>query len=123
MKSFIMKSCAIWPALIVSLGILSIANQAHAVWDAGGYYKMRCASCHGLKGEGTVAPPLAPPLRGNAFVINAPVAVIVQLIRHGRINRQRLYNEGYANMPSFGPEEIPDPEAIAQYLKTDLQKK
>ena len=122
MKSLGMKSWAILPALLILLGTLLTGKQAHAVWDAGGYYKMRCATCHGSKGEGTVAPPLAPPLKGNPFVINAPAAVIVQLIRHGRINRQRLYNESYANMPSFGPEEIPDPEALVQFLKTDLQK-
>lgn len=109
-------------ACMAVLGAGLSVTAARAAWDAAGYYEERCSTCHGAKGEGTTAPPLAPPLKGNPFVMNAPVPVLVQLIRHGRIGRQRVYDGPYANMPSFGPEAVPDPEALVEYLKTDLQK-
>lgn len=109
-------------ATAAALAAVLAMNSAFAEWDAADNYKLRCSTCHGSSGQGTAAPPLAPPLKGNPFVINAPAPVLVQLIRHGRVGRQRVYHEAYANMPSFGPEAVPDPEALVQYLKTGLQQ-
>ena len=91
--------------------------------DAAGFYQLRCASCHGVHGEGTrdKSPSLAPPLKGNPLVVNAPATVLVGIIRHGRSGQQRVYDESFPNMPAFGPEMVPDVEGLANYIKTDLQ--
>ena len=87
-------------------------------------YRLRCGACHGAQGEGTDRewPRLAPALKGNPFVKNAPAAALISVIRLGRNGRERLYKESYPNMPAFGAEAVPDVEGLVQYLKTDLQK-
>ena len=87
-------------------------------------YRLRCASCHGADGEGTNwdYPRLGPALKGNPFIKNAPAVAIVQVLRKGREGPQRLYHESYPNMPAFGAESVPDADAMANFLKTDLQK-
>jgi mono/diheme cytochrome c family protein len=109
--------------LAVAVALLS-CSTAYADFDAAGYYNMRCASCHGAKGEGTdsVVPSLGPALRDNALVKNAPVQVITQIIRRGRSGKARVYNSHYPNMPSFGAEAVPDVEALVAYLKGPLQQ-
>ena len=108
--------------LVVAAAILSW-GPAYADIDSAGYYRMRCASCHGTSGEGTdqVAPSLGPALRGNALVKNAPAQVIARIIRRGRSGKARTYNSYYPNMPSFGPEAVPDVDALVEYLKGPLQ--
>jgi len=109
---------------VLALGLCFASTASFAAFDAAGFYEMRCSGCHGKEGQGTrdKIPPLAPPLRGNPLVVNAPAPVLVQIIRKGRAGRQRVYDDAYPNMPSFGPEAVPDPEALIEYLKTDLQK-
>jgi mono/diheme cytochrome c family protein len=109
--------------LLVAAALFS-CSTAYADFDAAGYYKMRCASCHGAIGEGTdsVAPSLGPALRGNALVKNAPAQVIAQIIRRGRSGKARVYNSHYPNMPAFGAETVPDVEALVAYLKGPLQQ-
>jgi mono/diheme cytochrome c family protein len=87
-------------------------------------YRLRCGACHGANGEGTDHewPRLAPALKGNPFVKNAPAAALISVIRLGRNGRERLYKESYPNMPAFGAEAVVDVEGLVQYLKTDLQK-
>ena len=88
-------------------------------------FRLRCGGCHGGDGEGTsnTMPKLAPALKGNPFIINAPPVVIIQVIRKGRNNRQRLYHTSpFANMPAFGAELVPNVDELVQFLKTDLQK-
>lgn len=88
-------------------------------------FRLRCGGCHGGNGEGTsnTMPKLAPALKGNPLVINAPNVVLVNIIRKGRIGRQRLYHDSpFANMPGFGAEMVPDADALVNFLKTDLQK-
>jgi mono/diheme cytochrome c family protein len=106
------------PVLLLGCG------SAFAEFDAAGYYQMRCASCHGVRGESTdkVAPSLGPALRGNALVQNAPAPVIAQIIRRGRSGKERIYDSYYPNMPAFGPEMVPDVEALVAYLKGPLQQ-
>jgi len=87
-------------------------------------YRLRCGVCHGGNGEGTNYdyPRLAPALKGNPFIQHAPAAAIIAVIRKGRTGPQRLYHESYPNMPAFGAEQVPDVDALVQFLKTDLQQ-
>lgn len=103
---------------------LPLSQATASEVDAAGYYSLRCASCHGAHGEGTrdKSPSLAPPLRGNPLVINAPVDVLVNIIRHGRGGQQRVYDESFPNMPAFDAGMVPDPAGLATYLKTVLQQ-
>ena len=101
--------------------ILGSWNTVHAEYDAAGVYQLRCASCHGVNGEGTKAFPLGPPLKGNALVLNAPSQVLTQVIRKGRSGRQRAYDDAYPNMPAFSAVSVTDVDALIEYLKGDLQ--
>ena len=102
----------------------SLPTASFAAFDAAGYYQMRCASCHGSEGQGTRAsmPPLAPALKGNPFIVNGSPAAIRTVIRKGRSGQKRLYNDTYPNMPSYGPEAVPDVDALVAYLKGDMQR-
>ncbi len=88
-------------------------------------FRLRCGGCHGGNGEGTsnTMPKMAPALKGNPLVLNAPNVVLVNIIRKGRIGRQRLYHDSpFANMPGFGAEMVPNVDELVVFLKTDLQK-
>jgi mono/diheme cytochrome c family protein len=110
-------------ALLLTSACLATAAAASEV-DAAGYYKLRCASCHGALGEGTrdKSPSLGPPLRGNPLVINAPAELLAKIIRHGRGGQQRAYDDAYPNMPAFDAGMVPDVIGLAIYLKTVLQQ-
>ena len=112
-----------WVALTIFAG-LPISQAAASEIDAAGYYSLRCASCHGANGEGTrdKSPSLGPPLRGNPLVINAPVEMLISIIRHGRGGQQRVYDDAYPNMPAFDAGLVPDVMGLATYLKTVLQQ-
>lgn len=109
-------------ALCLFAGFL-ISDAAASEVDAAGYYKLRCATCHGADGEGTrnKSPSLGPPLRGNPLVINAPAEMLASIIRHGRGGQQRAYDDAYPNMPAFDAGLVPDALGLATYLKTVLQ--
>jgi mono/diheme cytochrome c family protein len=117
-----MPRSLLFTALFVAGAILPTAS--FAAFDAPGYYQMRCASCHGSEGQGTKGstPALAPALKGNPFVVNGSPAAIRTVIRKGREGQKRLYNDTYPNMPSFGPEAVPDVDALVAFLKGDLQR-
>jgi mono/diheme cytochrome c family protein len=108
-----------------ALGAPPISQAVASEVDAAGYYELRCATCHGTEGQGTrdKSPSLGPPLRGNPFVINAPVEMLINLIRHGRGGQQRVYDDAYPNMPAFDAGLVPDATGLATYLKTVLQQK
>lgn len=111
-----------WVALI--FGGLPMSQTAATEVDAAGYYKLRCATCHGANGEGTrdKSPSLGPPLRGNPLVINAPAEMLMSIIRRGRGGQQRVYDDAYPNMPAFDAGLVPDAMGLATYLKTVLQQ-
>lgn len=113
-----------WVALTAFAG-LPVSLAAASEVDAAGYYKLRCASCHGANGEGTrdKSPSLGPPLRGNPLIINAPAEVLASIIRHGRGGQQRVYDDTYPNMPAFDAGMVPDAIGLATYLKTVLQER
>ena len=113
------------PSLALSLLLgVPISDTAASEVDAAGYYKLRCATCHGVNGEGTrdKSPSLGPPLRGNPLVVNAPVEMLASIIRHGRGGQQRAYDDAYPNMPAFDAGLVPDAVGLATYLKTVLQQ-
>jgi len=110
------------PGVLLPMILFGYSAAVQADYDAAGVYEMRCASCHGAAGQGTVAPPLGPALKGNAFVVNGPAPVIAAVIRGGRSGRQRSYDAAYPNMPAFSPISVSDVEALVRYLKGDLQK-
>ena len=87
-------------------------------------YRLRCGVCHGANGEGTDHdfPKMAPALKGNPFIQNAPTVAIINVIRDGRNGQQRLYHQSYPNMPAFGAEAVFDVDGLVNFLKTDLQK-
>jgi mono/diheme cytochrome c family protein len=111
---------AAWVAAFLILPL-----QAHSAFDAPGYYQMRCATCHGVEGQGTkgvAMPATGPALKANPFVVNGGAAAIRNVIRKGRTGPQRLYDDTFPNMPGFGYEAVPDVDALVAYLKGDLQK-
>jgi mono/diheme cytochrome c family protein len=115
----------LWPSLALSLFLgMPISDATASEVDAAGYYKLRCATCHGVDGEGTrdKSPSLGPPLRGNPLVVNAPAEVLASIIRHGRGGQQRAYDDAYPNMPAFDAGLVPDAVGLATYLKTVLQQ-
>ncbi|HET7730529.1 MAG TPA: cytochrome c [Usitatibacter sp.] len=106
------------------VGSLLASAPAVAATDAADNYQLRCAGCHGAKGQGTRAslPSLGPALKGNPFVVNGSPAAIKAVIRKGRSGQKRLYDDTYPNMPSFGFEVVPDADALVAYLKGGLQQ-
>jgi mono/diheme cytochrome c family protein len=113
------------PPLALSLFLgMPISDATASEVDAAGYYKLRCATCHGVNGEGTrdKSPSLGPPLRGNPLVVNAPAEMLASIIRHGRGGQQRAYDDAYPNMPAFDAGLVPDAVGLATYLKTVLQQ-
>jgi mono/diheme cytochrome c family protein len=101
-----------------------VPTASFAAFDAAGYYQMRCAACHGSEGQGTRGqmPSLGPALKANPFIVNGSPAAIRTIVRKGRSGQKRLYNDTYPNMPSFGPEAVPDVDALVAFLKGDLQR-
>ena len=111
-------------ASAILLGGMLAPADAFAATDAAEMYKLRCSACHGGNGQGTRAslPSLGPALKGNPFVVNGSPAALKGVIRKGRQGQKRLYDDTYPNMPAFGFEAVPDPEALIAFLKGDLQK-
>ncbi|HUP30580.1 MAG TPA: cytochrome c [Usitatibacter sp.] len=111
-------------ASAILLGAILSPSAALAANDAAEMYKLRCSACHGSNGQGTRAtlPSLGPALKGNPFVMNGSPAAIKSVIRKGRQGQKRLYDDTYPNMPAFGFEAVPDPDALIAYMKDGLQK-
>lgn len=114
------------PLAIAVLATLSLAAPlAQAEVDAAGFYQMRCATCHGDRGQGTRnwgVPPTGPALKNNPFIVNGSPAAIRSVIRKGRAGAKRLYDDAYPNMPAFGAEAVPDVDGLVAYLKGGLQQ-
>jgi mono/diheme cytochrome c family protein len=94
------------------------ALDASDIYDGEWQYRTRCATCHGVDGEGIYA--FGNALRGNAFVTNVPAPAIIDLIQQGRYNRARAY-PSYPGMPAFAYIRGAQALALVEYLKGDLQ--
>lgn len=83
------------------------------------YYEETCGACHGEKGQGI--PMLAPPLKGNAFVVKGSAAEVGEIITKGRTVEQKKYKDFPSPMPahSMGDSRL---AGVIDYIKKDLQK-
>ena len=117
-----LKRSLLATALLSAGALLPIPAAAEV--DAPEIYRVRCSGCHGSNGQGTRAtlPSLGPALKGNPFIVNGSAAAIKQVIRKGRSGQKRLFDDTFPNMPSFGPEPVPDADALVAYLKGGLQQ-
>jgi mono/diheme cytochrome c family protein len=111
--------------LMAGLGVIgaaAIAVSAEPVeqlFDGKYRYRSNCAGCHAPDGTGIYA--FGPALKGNAFVQNAPTPVLVTLIQKGRNYRERSH-VSYMGMPAFPYIRAGEAEALALYLKGELQQ-
>ncbi len=108
-------------ACLLALGGFSSSAFSQSVdelFDGAWRYQASCAGCHDSDGSGIY--PFGPPLKGNAFVQNAPVPIVVQVIQNGRNYGERNHL-AYVGMPAFhyirGGEAI----ALVNYMKNGLQ--
>ena len=98
----------------------TIAQQSSGgAFDGEWRYRVSCATCHGIDGEGVSA--FGPPLKGNAFVMNLPEPPITTVIQRGRYSRNKAYPE-YAGMPAFYYIRADEAEALVNYMKGTLQQ-
>ena len=83
------------------------------------YFEEVCGACHGEKGQGT--PNLAPPLKGNKYVVESSAAEIGNTITKGREGAAKRYKD----LPSPMPAQTMSADrlsALISYLKNELQK-
>ena len=83
-------------------------------------YAQQCAACHGPAGEGLQF--VAPGLKGSAFVKDSSIDDIVNVIRQGRSAEAKKYPAYPSVMPPFPQLKDEDAKAVAEYVKTALQK-
>ncbi len=92
--------------------------MANEMFDGAYVFNLRCADCHGAKGQGVTL--FGPPLAGDAFIKVSTPEAIGQVINMGRKYRDKEYPE-YMGMPRFqfitGGELL----ALIDYLKGPLQ--
>lgn len=111
-----MRNMLLLAALVITT--LAFAKTSIAA-DGAAIYKSKCALCHGAKGEGIKG--MAPPHKGNQFVLEAKPEEIKKLILEGRIGKTKKYKEYPVDMPKNVMPDA-DADALVKYLKTDLQK-
>jgi mono/diheme cytochrome c family protein len=83
------------------------------------FFKEVCGACHGENGEGT--PKLAPPLKGNKFVLDSSAADIAATISNGRAGDAKHYKDLASPMPA---QKLSDTKMknLVDYVKGDLQR-
>lgn len=106
---------------VVTLGAGEIrAESASNAFDGAYAYSKACASCHGANGEGIY--PFGVPLRGNSFVTGVPEATVIDLVKEGRDDSDKVY-PAYSGMPAFkGFRKHGEIRAIVEYIKGPLQQ-
>lgn len=104
--------------VVCAAAIAMSAEPAEQLFDGKYRYRANCAGCHGNDGTGIYA--FGPALKGNPFVQNAPVPVIVEVIQKGRNYRERSHVE-YIGMPAFPYIRAGEAEALVLFLKGELQ--
>jgi mono/diheme cytochrome c family protein len=119
-KAHSVASALCWAAFILTFGVESTSAQvATDAFDGEWRYRVSCATCHGVRGEGITA--FGPPLSDNAFVAGAPAASIIAVVTQGRYARSKAYPE-YPGMPAFYYLRAGEMQALVNYLKAALQK-
>jgi mono/diheme cytochrome c family protein len=83
------------------------------------FFQEVCGACHGENGQGT--PGLAPPLKGNKFVLESSAADIASTVSNGRVGDQKRYKDLPSPMPA---QKLSDTKMknLVDYVKGDLQK-
>lgn len=99
--------------------LVSAQSTADESFDGAWRYYVSCAGCHDNDGSGVYA--FGPPLKGNAFVQNAPASIIIQVIQKGR-NYEERSHLAYVGMPAFHYIRGGEAEALVNYLKGELQE-
>ena len=87
--------------------LLVVSTSSWAAQDGAALYKKKCASCHGVNGEGK-SKMKAPVLKGT----NLEVSQIAQHITKGEAGSKAPHNKG---IPGVSTEHA---KAIAEYIKT-----
>lgn len=87
--------------------------------NAAEVFQLRCATCHGTDGQGTVF--LAPGV-STKFVKEGSDKDIRDVIRNGRYGVNREFDGPYPNMPSFGVGMVPNVDDLVKYIKEKLQR-
>ncbi len=106
--------------VIVILLVLAFASTSIAAApDGEKIYKSKCALCHGAKGEGIKN--MAPPHKGNQFVLKGSHEEIEKVIKEGRAGKAKKYKEYPVDMPKHSFSE-PELDAVIRYIQVDLQK-
>jgi mono/diheme cytochrome c family protein len=106
-------------ALMGATAMVAAAEPAEQLFDGKFRYRANCAGCHAPDGSGIYA--FGPALKGNPFVQNAPVEVLVEVIQKGRNYRERSHL-AYVGMPAFPFIRAGEAQALALYLKGELQQ-
>lgn len=101
------------------LGTVAMTASAQQPFDGQWRYRVSCAGCHAADGSGHY--PFGPALKGNAFVQNAPLPALMQVIQEGR-NYENRTHLAYIGMPAFQYLRAGEVEALVTYMKGDLQK-
>ena len=83
------------------------------------FFTETCGTCHGETGEGMKG--LAPPLKGNKYVIDSSAGELANTITKGRAGDAKKYKDLPSPMP---PNSMSDSrlKGVIAYLKGDLQK-
>ena len=105
----------IWSAVVVISLVFAVNSMAK---DGAEIYK-QCAVCHGAKGQGTKG--MAPPHKGNKFVIESKPEDLKKLVLEGRAGAAKRYKELPLDMPKSGLSEA-DAETVVKYIQNDIQK-
>lgn len=109
--------------ILIRLAVLVVSWSfaGSVLADGAATFAVRCASCHGQKGEGMRG--MAPALKDNKFVTDRRAEDIKQVILEGRTGSAKKYSarEFPIDMPESGLSDA-DAYEVARFLQGDLQR-
>jgi mono/diheme cytochrome c family protein len=112
-----MRATILFPLLTAGLVAAGAAQGADPKIVT--FFTETCGTCHGEKGEGMKG--LAPPLKGNKYVMESSAGELGTTITKGRAGDAKKYKDLPSPMP---PNSMSDTrlKGVIDYIKTDLQK-
>jgi mono/diheme cytochrome c family protein len=99
--------------------LVSVAGYVSAAAPGADVFEEVCSACHGDKGQGI--PGLAPPLKGSEFVKSSDVAALTAFVQKGRAGSEKKFPNYPSPMPPYTGGQA-KAQAVAQYVKTEVQK-